>query len=168
MRQQFKVLLAAAGLVMAIAMAVEGAAFWQEREELALQAEALQRELTLTQQFAAAHRDYEGRKQQQEKQLAELERRHKKGVAATECLKLVQRVAAEQGVRVLLVQVQKGDEARQQEQSVLLTAEGDFFAGLRWLRKLEREGLVISRLQVQKKEAAQELRFELGIKTGRM
>ena len=72
-------------------------------------------------------------------------------------MRLVQRLAAEQGVQLQMVQGEG-------KQSLQLAAEGDFFAALRWLRRLEREGVCISELQAYQKEQGQTLGVELVVR----
>ena len=72
-------------------------------------------------------------------------------------MRLVQRLAAEQGVQVQMVQGEG-------KQSLQLAAEGDFFAALRWLRRLEREGVCISELQAYQKAQGQTLGLELVVR----
>ena len=50
------------------------------------------------------------------------------------------------------------------KQSLQLAAEGDFFAALRWLRRLEREGVCISELQAYQKAQGQTLGVELVVR----
>ena len=141
---------------------------WQERELLAEQRQALQQTLSAIKQFAAAHKDYEAYAKGLQAQKSKLARELAKRGSPAECLKLVQRLAAEQGVRLRSVQnlqVEAGEGEKRSVTQLRLAAEGDYFSALRWLRKLEREGLRITELRVQKEKlSTQTLQLELLVK----
>lgn len=150
-------------LLLAVAGCFKAQQLWQEREELCGAREALQQELSSAQRFALEHKDYTGYHKRLEKQKETLERELAKRSSSAGCLKLVQRLAAEQGVQLLSVQAQEA--AQGGVTQLRLTSAGDFFSSLRWLRRLEREGLAITSFSVQRSEtAAQNLQIELLIK----
>ena len=112
----------------------------------------MRQELAQAKQFALAHKDYEVYKKRLKAQVSKLEKAGSRRSSVTACMRLVQRLAAEQGVQLV-----QGEG----KQSLQLTAEGDFFAALRWLRRLEREGVCISELQAYQKAQGQTLGLEL-------
>ena len=117
----------------------------------------MRQELAQAKQFALAHKDYEGYKERLYAQVSKLENAGSRRSSVTACMRLVQRLAAEQGVQVQMVQGEG-------KQSLQLAAEGDFFAALRWLRRLEREGVCISELQAYQKAQGQTLGVELVVR----
>lgn len=143
----------------------------QEREALREQQSSLQQELAQVQQFALAHKDYDAYSEKQRREIATLEREFAKRSSSADCLKVVQRLAAAQGVRMLSVQTQgiadvseaKNNGAAKGGATLRITAAGNFFDILRWLRKLEREGVCISNL-IMKQEKIQGLNVEVLIK----
>lgn len=141
-------------LVLAALLLVQAWSLLGESEALAAQEQGLRQELAQAKQFALAHKDYEGYKERLKAQVSKLERAGSRRSSVTACMRLVQRLAAEQGVQLQLVQGEG-------KQSLQLTAEGDFFTALRWLRRLEREGVCISELQAYQKAQGQTLGLEL-------
>lgn len=141
---------------------------WQERELFGEQRQALQQSLSAIKQFAAAHKDYEAYAKDLQAQKSKLARELAKRGSSAECLKLVQRLAAEQGVRLRSVQnlqVEAGEGEKRSVTQLRLAADSDYFSALRWLRKLEREGVIISELRVQKEKlSTQTLQLELLVK----
>lgn len=141
---------------------------WQERELLGEQRQTLQQELSAIKQFAAAHKDYEAYAKGLQAQKSKLARELAKRGSSAECLKLVQRLAAEQGVRLRTVQnlqVEPGEGEKRRVTQLRLAADSDYFSALRWLRKLEREGVSITELRVQKEKMSTEtLQLELLVK----
>lgn len=168
MKEKYKsigyVLLLAAGLL----LFWQSYGLWQERALLGEQRQALQQGLSVTKQFAAAHKDYEAYAKGLQAQRTKLEREVGRRGSSAECLKLVQRLAAEQGVRLTSVQNLRAEAGAGEQKSLTqlkLVADGEYFTALRWLRKLEREGVSISELRVQKaKMSTQTLQLELLVK----
>lgn len=154
MQQKIKAIGYGCMLVLAAVLLVQAWSLLGEREALAAQEQGLRQELTQAKQFALAHKDYEVYKERLEAQVSKLEKAGSRRSSVTACMRLVQRLAAEQGVQLQLVQGEG-------KQSLQLTAEGDFFAALRWLRRLEREGVCISELQAYQKAQGQTLGLEL-------
>lgn len=155
-------------VVVSLVIMSSSCALWQERASLGEQRQMLQQDLSVTKQFAAAHKDYEAYEKGLQMQKSRLKRELGERGSSAECLKLVQRLAAEQGVRVKSVQNLQAEVGTGGESSITqlrLAATGDYFAALRWLRKLEREGIAISELRVQKEKLyTQTLQLELLIK----
>lgn len=154
MQQKVKAIGYGCMLVLATVLLVQAWSFLGEREALVAQEQGLRQELAQAKQFALAHKDYEVYKERLKAQVSKLEKAGSRRSSVTACMRLVQRLAAEQGVQLQLVQGEG-------KQSLQLTAEGDFFAALRWLRRLEREGVCISELQAYQKAQGQTLGLEL-------
>ena len=154
MQQRVKAIGYGCMLALAAVLLVQAWSLLGEREALATQEQGLRQELAQAKQFALAHKDYEVYKKRLEAQVSKLEKSGSRRSSVTACMRLVQRLAAEQGVQLQLVQGEG-------KQSLQLTAEGDFFAALRWLRRLEREGVCISELQAYQKAQGQTLGVEL-------
>ena len=157
MQQKVKAIGYGCMLVLAAVLLVQAWSLLGEREALAAQEQGLRQELAQAKRFALAHKDYEVYKERLKAQVSKLEKAGSRRSSVTVCMRLVQRLAAEQGVQLQLVQ----DEGKQ---SLQLTAEGDFFAALRWLRRLEREGVCISELQAYQKAQGQTLGLELVVR----
>lgn len=155
-------------MVVALALQQQSYALWQERELLMEQRGSLQQELSITKQFAATHKNYEAYAKSLQAQKQKLEREISGRGSATECLKLVQRLAAEQGVRLTSVQNLQAEVdtgGKSSTTQLRLAATGDYFSALRWLRKLERAGVAVSKMRVQKeKMSTQKLQLELLVK----
>ena len=154
MQQRVKAIGYGCMLALAAVLLVQAWSLLGEREALATQEQGLRQELAQAKQFALAHKDYEVYKKRLEAQVSKLEKSGSRRSSVTDCMRLVQRLAAEQGVQLQLVQGEG-------KQSLQLTAEGDFFAALRWLRRLEREGVCISELKAYQKAQGQTLGLEL-------
>ena len=157
MQQRVKTIGYGCVLALAAVLLVQAWSLLGEREALAAQEQGLRQELAQTKQFALAHKDYEVYKKRLEAQVSKLEKAGSRRSSVTVCMRLVQRLAAEQGVQLQLVQGEG-------KQSLQLTAEGDFFVALRWLRRLEREGVCISELQAYQKAQGQTLGLELVVR----
>lgn len=157
MQQKVKAIGYGCMLVLAAMLLVQAWSLLGEREELNAQEQGLRQELAQAKQFALAHKDYEGYKERLKAQVSKLEKAGSRRSSVMACMRLVQRLAAEQGVQLQLVQGEG-------KQSLQLTAEGDFFAALRWLRRLEREGVCISELQAYQKAQGQTLGLELVVR----
>lgn len=157
MQQKVKAIGYGCMLVLTAVLLVQAWSLLGEREALAAQEQGLRQELAQAKQFALAHKDYEVYKERLKAQVSKLEKAGSRRSSVTACMRLVQRLAAEQGVQLQLVQGEG-------KQSLLLTAEGDFFAALRWLRRLEREGVCISELQAYQKAQGQTLGLELVVR----
>lgn len=151
-------------LLAAVVLMSQSYYLWQEQELLGEQRQTLQQELSAIKQFAAAHKDYEAYAKGLQAQKSKLAKRG----SSAECLKLVQRLAAEQGVRLRSVQnlqVEAGEGEKRSVTQLRLIADSDYFSALRWLRKLERESVIISELRVQKEKlSTQTLQLELLVK----
>lgn len=154
MQQKVKAIGYGCMLVLAAVLLVQAWSLLGEREALAAQEQEMRQELAQAKQFALAHKDYEVYKKRLKAQVSKLEKAGSRRSSVMACMRLVQRLAAEQGVQLQLVQGEG-------KQSLQLTAEGDFFAALRWLRRLEREGVCISELQAYQKAQGQTLGLEL-------
>ena len=157
MQQRVKAIGYGCMLAVAAVLLVQAWCLAGEREVLAAQERELRQELAQVKQFALAHKDYEGYKERLTAQVSKLEQTGSRHSSVTACMRLVQRLAAEQGVQVQLVQGEG-------KQGLQLAAEGDFFAALRWLRRLEREGVCISELQAYQKAQGQTLGIELVVR----
>ena len=157
MQQKIKAIGYGCMLVLAAVLLVQAWSLFGEREALAAQEQGLRQELAQAKQFALAHKDYEVYKERLKAQVSKLEKAGSRRSSVTVCMRLVQRLAAEQGVQLQLVQGES-------KQSLQLTAEGDFFTALRWLRRLEREGVCISELQAYQKAQGQTLGLELVVR----
>lgn len=157
MQQKVKAISYGCMLVLAAVLLVQAWSLLGEREALAAQEQGLRQELAQAKQFALAHKDYEVYKKRLEAQVSKLEKAGSRRSSVTACMRLVQSLAAEQGVQLQLVQGEG-------KQSLQLTAEGDFFAALRWLRRLEREGVCISELQAYQTAQGQTLGLELVVR----
>lgn len=155
MQQRIKTIGYGCMLALAAVLLVQAWSLLGEREALATQEQGLRQELAQSKQFALAHKDYEVYKERLKAQVSKLERAGSGRSSVTACMRLVQRLAAEQGVQLV-----QGEG----KQSLQLTAEGDFFAALRWLRRLEREGVCISELQAYQKAQGQTLGLELVVR----
>ena len=155
-------------LLAAVLLISQSYYLWQERELLGEQRQTLQQELSAIKQFAAAHKDYEAYAKGLQAQKSKLARELAKRGSSAECLKLVQRLAAEQGVRLRTVQnlqVETGEGEKRSVTQLRLAADSDYFSALRWLRKLEREGVSITELRVQKEKlSTQTLQLEVLMK----
>ena len=149
MQQRVKTIGYGCMLALAAVLLVQAWSLLGEREALAAQEQGLRQELAQAKQFALAHKDYEVYKERLKAQVSKLEKAGSRRSSVTACMRLVQRLAAEQG---------------EGKQSLQLTAEGDFFAALRWLRRLEREGVCISELQAYQKAQGQMLGVELVVR----
>ena len=157
MQQKVKAIGYGCMLVLAAVLLVQAWSLLGEREALAVQEQEVRQELAQAKQFALAHTDYEVYKKRLEAQVSKLERAGSRRSSVTACMRLVQRLAAEQGVQLQMLQGEG-------KQSLQLKAEGDFFAALRWLRRLEREGVCISELQAYQKAQGQTLGLELMVR----
>ena len=160
MQQRVKAIGYGCMLALAALLLVQAWSLLGEREALAAQEQEVRQELAQVKQFALAHKDYEVYKERLTAQVSKLENAGSRRSSVTACMRLVQRLAAEQGVQVQMVQMVQVEG----KQSLQLAAEGDFFAAPRWLRRLEREGVCISELQAYQKAQGQTLGVELVVR----
>ena len=122
MQQRVKAIGYGCMLALAALLLVQAWSLLGEREALAAQEQGLRQELAQAKQFALAHKDYEVYKERLNAQVSKLENAGSRRSSVTACMRLVQRLAAEQGVQVQMLQGEG-------KQSLQLAAEGDFLFG---------------------------------------
>lgn len=138
---------------------------WDQRQQALAQEQMLQRQIKLLRAFALRHPDYEDEAQKQEDELEKLRLRKQQMEDRNFLLQQLQELAA--GENLALVAVGSGENNRKEQSkevlSVQLEAEGDFYSVLRWLRRLERQGMSVKGLQLQSKSKSELVHLKCGV-----
>lgn len=163
----FTLLGSIAALLAALLFALQAAQLWQERAELLAQGQKQQQLLGQSKAFAKEHADYAAFFAREQQRLALLERRYSAQRDVNKALQRLQGLAAAQGLSLtsveLLAQAAPKADAQTERlaQPVRLTAKGDFFQLLRWLRQVERAGFAAEGMQMKLIDDGGMLQLEL-------
>ncbi len=147
----------------------EGLPALAEYGDIQRQTAKQRQELALWQSFAARHGDYEGYIAEQSKELAALQSSIRAAGDMNASQSAVQEAALANGVMLAEMSAASGAAVKlkdgYQERRLRLQAEGDYYALLRWLRQLERQGLAVGELRLQGEEESGRVHAEILLKT---
>ena len=153
-------ILAGAASLIAIALSVNAWTLWNERKLVLEETNKLQTELTQQIRFANEHSDYKTyqitllEKQKKLKQQAE------QNLSLNNRLQRLQKQAQAQSIQLSSMQLEGKPMPLQhalQLQTVKISAVGNFYSLLRWLRQAERDGCKVKELRLHSDMQAKEV-----------
>ena len=161
-------LLACIALVLSKGFGVKALELWNKRQLAVEQTQKLQGQLTQQIRFADEHSDYKTyqitllEKQKKLKQQAE------QNLSLNNRLQRLQKQARAQSIHLNSMQMEGKPVALQhglQLQTVKISAVGDFYSLLRWLRQAERDGCKVKELRLHSDMQAKEvLKMDISLK----
>ena len=156
-------ILAGAAILIAIALSVNAWTLWNERKLVLEETDKLQTELTQQIRLADEHSDYKTYKIK----LKKLEQQAGHNLSLNNRLQRLQKQARAQSIHLNSMQMEGKPMALQnglQMQKLQISAVGDFYSLLRWLRQAERDGCKVKELRLHSDMQAKEvLKMELSL-----
>ena len=160
-------ILAGAAILIAIALSVNAWTLWNERKLVLEETNKLQTELMRQIRFADKHSDYKTYKIKLLDRQKKLEQQVEHNLNLNNILQRLQKQAQAQSILLNSMQMEGNPVALQnglQMQKLQISAVGDFYSLLRWLRQAERDGCKVKELRLhsdmQEKEV---LKMELSL-----
>ena len=161
-------LLACIAFVLAASLGMQGWELWNERQLAVEQTQKLQGELTQQIRFANEHSDYKTYKIKLLDKQKKLEQQVEQNLNLNNILQRLQKQAQAQGIQLSSMQMEGKPVALQnglQMQKLQISAVGDFYSLLRWLRQAERDGCKVKELRLQSDMQAKEvLKMDISLK----
>lgn len=160
-------ILAGAAILIAIALSVNAWTLWNERKLVLEETNKLQTELTQQIRFADEHSDYKTYKIKLLDKQKKLEQQVEHNLNLNNILQRLQKQAQAQSIQLSSMQLEGKPMPLQhglQLQTVKISAVGDFYSLLRWLRQAERDGCKVKELRLQSVMQEKEvLKMELSL-----
>lgn len=160
-------LLACIAFVLSAGVGVKALELWSERQLAVEQTQKLQGQLTQQIRFANEHSDYKTYKIKLLDRQKKLEQQVEHNLNLNNLLQRLQKQAQAQSILLNSMQMEGNPVALQnglQMQKLQISAVGDFYSLLRWLRQAERDGCKVKELRLhsdmQEKEV---LKMELSL-----
>lgn len=160
-------LLACIALVLSTGFGVKALELWNERQLAVEQTQKLQGQLTQQIRFADEHSDYKTYKIKLLDKQKKLEQQVEHNLNLNNILQRLQKQARAQSIQLSSMQLEGKPMPLQnglQMQKLQISAVGDFYSLLRWLRQAERDGCKVKELRLhsdmQEKEV---LKMELSL-----
>lgn len=160
-------ILAGAAILIAIALSVNAWTLWNERKLVLEETNKLQTELTQQIRFADEHSDYKTYKIKLLDKQKKLEQQVEHNLNLNNILQRLQKQAQAQSIQLSSMQLEGKPMPLQhglQMQKLQISAVGNFYSLLRWLRQAERDGCKVKELRLhsdmQEKEV---LKMELSL-----
>lgn len=153
-------ILAGAAILIAIALSVNAWTLWNERKLVLEETNKLQTELTRQIRFANEHSDYKTYKIKLLDKQKKLEQQVEHNLNLNNILQRLQKQAQAQSIQLSSMQLEGKPMPLQhglQLQTVKISAVGDFYSLLRWLRQAERDGCKVKELRLQSDMQAKEV-----------
>lgn len=153
-------ILAGAAILIAIALSVNAWTLWNERKLVLEETDKLQTELTQQIRFADEHSDYKTYKIKLLDKQKKLEQRAGHNLSLNNRLQRLQKQARAQSIHLNSMQMEGKPMALQnglQMQKLQISAVGDFYSLLRWLRQAERDGCKVKELRLHSDMQAKEV-----------
>lgn len=153
-------ILAGAAILIAIALSVNAWTLWNERKLVLEETDKLQTELTQQIRFADEHSDYKTYKIKLLDKQKKLEQQVEHNLNLNNILQRLQKQAQAQSIQLSSMQLEGKPMPLQhglQLQTVKISAVGDFYSLLRWLRQAERDGCKVKELRLQSDMQAKEV-----------
>ena len=153
-------ILAGAAILIAIALSVNAWTLWNERKLVLEETNKLQTELTQQIRFADEHSDYKTYKIKLLDKQKKLEQQVEHNLNLNNILQRLQKQAQAQSIQLSSMQLEGKPMPLQhglQLQTVKISAVGDFYSLLRWLRQAERDGCKVKELRLQSDMQAKEV-----------
>lgn len=145
-------LLACIALVLSTGFGVKALELWNERQLAVEQTQKLQGQLTQQIRFANEHSDYKIYKIKLLDKQKKLEQQVEHNLNLNNILQRLQKQARAQSIHLNSMQMEGKPVALQnglQMQKLQISAVGDFYSLLRWLRQAERDGCKVKELRLQ-------------------
>ena len=161
-------LLACIALVLSTGFGVKALELWNERQLVLEETNKLQTELTRQIRFANEHSDYKTYQITLLEKQKKLEQQVEHNLNLNNILQRLQKQAQAQGIQLSSMQMEGKPVALQnglQMQKLQISAVGDFYSLLRWLRQAERDGCKVKELRLQSDMQAKEvLKMDISLK----
>lgn len=145
-------LLACIALVLSTGFGVKALELWNEQQLAVEQTQKLQGQLTQQIRFADEHSDYKTYKIKLLDKQKKLEQQVEQNLNLNNILQRLQKQARAQSIQLSSMQLEGKPVTLQnglQMQKLQISAVGDFYSLLRWLRKAERDGCKVKELRLQ-------------------
>lgn len=153
-------LLACIALVLSAGFGVKALELWNERQLAVEQTQKLQGQLTQQIRFADEHHDYNTYKIKLLGKQKKLEEQAEQNLRLNNRLQRLQKQAQAQSILLNSMQMEGKPVPLQQGlqlQTVKISAVGNFYSLLRWLRQAERDGCKVKELRLQSDMQAKEV-----------
>ena len=159
--------LACVAILIAIGLLANAWSLWTQRQLAVAKADKLQTKLTRQLRFANEHSDYKTYKTRLLGKQNDLEQKVEQQLSLNIGLQRLQKQAQAQGIQLSKLQIEGKPVVLQnglQMQTLNVSAVGEFYSLLRWLRQVERDGCKVKELRLhsdmQEKEV---LKMELSL-----
>lgn len=160
-------LLACIALVLSTGFGVKALELWNERQLAVEQTQKLQGQLTQQIRFADEHSDYKTYKIKLLDKQKKLEQQVEHNLNLNNILQRLQKQAQAQSIQLSSMQLEGKPVALQnglQMQKLQISAVGDFYSLLRWMRQAECDGCKVKELRLQSVMQEKEvLKIELSL-----
>lgn len=153
-------LLACIAFVLAACVGVKALELWNEQQLTVEQIQKLQMQLTQQIRFADERSDYKTYKIKLLDKQNKLEQQVEHNLNLNKILQRLQKQAQAQSIQLSSMQLEGKPVTLQQGlqlQTVKISAVGDFYSLLRWLRQAERDGCKVKELRLQSDMQAKEV-----------
>lgn len=153
-------LLACIALVLSTGFGVKALELWNEQQLAVEQKQKLQGQLTQQIRFANEHSDYKTYQITLLDKQKKLEQQVEHNLSLNNSLQRLQKQARAQSIHLNSMQMEGKPVALQnglQMQKLQISAVGDFYSLLRWLRQAERDGCKVKELRLQSDMQAKEV-----------
>lgn len=153
-------LLACIALVLAASLGIKAWEIWSERQLAVEQTQKLQGQLTQQIRFANEHSDYKTYKIKLLGKQKKLEEQAEQNLRLNNRLQRLQKQAQMQSIQLSSMQLDGKPVPLQQGlqlQTVKISAVGDFYSLLRWLRQAERDGCKVKELRLHNDMQVEEI-----------
>ena len=153
-------LLACIALVLSTGFGVKALELWNERQLAVEQTQKLQGQLTQQIRFANEHSDYKTYQITLLEKQKKLEQQVEHNLNLNNILQRLQKQARAQSIQLSSMQLEGKPVTLQnglQMQKLQISAVGDFYSLLRWLRQAERDGCKVKELRLQSDMQAKEV-----------
>lgn len=144
--------LACVAILIAIGLLANAWSLWTERQLAVAKADKLQTKLTRQLRFANEHSDYKTYKTRLLGKQNDLEQKVEQQLSLNIGLQRLQKQAQAQGIQLSKLQIEGKPVVLQnglQMQTLNVSAIGEFYSLLRWLRQVERDGCKVKELRLQ-------------------
>ena len=144
--------LACVAILIAIGLLANAWSLWTERQLAVAKADKLQTKLTRQLRFANEHSDYKTYKTRLLGKQNDLEQKVEQQLSLNIGLQRLQKQAQAQGLQLSKLQIEGKPVVLQnglQMQTLNVSAVGEFYSLLRWLRQVDRDGCKVKELRLQ-------------------
>lgn len=144
--------LACVAILIAIGLLANTWSLWTERQLAVAKADKLQAKLTRQLRFANEQSDYKTYKTRLQDKQNDLEQKVEQQLSLNNGLQRLQKQAQAQGLQLSKLQIEGKPVVLQnglQMQTLNVSAVGEFYSLLRWLRQVERDGCKVKELRLQ-------------------